>query len=214
MKAEGMREEEEKDEQETREDVTIPQMVEDVRVGRIPRRRLITALSALGISAVGVGAVVAATGFQQNSKAVPHVNQNDNTQRHIQLHNNHIIHQSRSDKKALHDDYAEHAIVEDSMYPEPLDGRKAIMERKGMGMAAIPDINITITNRVAHGNQVSAEWVATGTHNGDLPGMPATGRPFTLRGVTVTIRERDKIVREAIYYDLHDLKRQIGPEAN
>src|SRR6266487_3796680 len=70
MKAEGMQEKE-KDEQETREDVTIPQMVEDVRVGRMPRRRLITALSALGISAVGVGAVVAATGFQQNSKAVP-----------------------------------------------------------------------------------------------------------------------------------------------
>ena len=157
----------------------------------------------------GVGAVVAATEFQQNSKAVPPVNQNDNTQHHIQLHNNHITHQSRGDKKALHDDYAEHAIVEDSMYPKPLDSRNAIMERKGMGMAAIPDINITITNRVAHGNQVSAEWVATGTHNGDLPGMPATGRPFTLRGVTVTIRERDKIVREAIYYDLHDLKRQI-----
>ena len=112
--------EEEKDEQETREDVTIPQMVEDVRVGRMPRRRLITVLSALGISAVGVGAVVAATEFQQNSKAVPRVNQNDNTQHHIQLHNNHITHQSRGNKKALHDDYAEHAIVEDSMYPKPL----------------------------------------------------------------------------------------------
>ena len=41
--------------------------------------------------------------------------------------------------------------------------------------------------------------------------MPASGRPFTLRGVTVTIREHGKIVREAIYYDLNDLKRQIGP---
>src|SRR2546430_6217557 len=126
--------EKEKDEQETQEDVTIPQMVEDVRVGRIPRRRLITALSALGISAVGVGAVVAATEFQQNSKAVPRVNQNDNTQHHIQLHNNHITHQSRGNKKALHDDYAEHAIVEDSMYSKPLVGHEAIMERKGMGM--------------------------------------------------------------------------------
>ena len=206
--------EKEKDEQEMQEDVTIPQMVEDVRFGRMPRRRLITALSALGISAVGVGAVVAATEFHQNSKAAPHVNQNDNTQHHIHLHNQHITHQSQGNTKALHDDYAEHAIVEDSMYPAPLVGRKAIMERKGMGMAAIPDIKIAITNRVAHGSQVSAEWVATGTHNGDLPGMPATGRPFTLRGVTVTIREQDKIVREAIYYDLHDLKRQIGPGAN
>ena len=202
---------EENDKQETQADVTIPQMVEDVRVGKMPRRRLIKALSALGISAVGVGAVIAASEQQQKAKTVPHVQQNANEQHHIQLHERHIAHQSQGDTGALHNDYAEHAVVEDSMFPEALVGRKEIMARKGMGMAAIPDINITITNRLAHGNQISAEWVATGTHNGDLPGMPATGRPFTLRGVTVTIREHGKIVREAIYYDLNDLKRQIGP---
>jgi steroid delta-isomerase-like uncharacterized protein len=94
---------------------------------------------------------------------------------------------------------------------EPVVGRAAIMARKSTGMAAIPDLNITITNRVVHGNQVSAEWVATGTHTGDLPGMPATSRQFTLRGVTVSIRENGKIVRESIYYDVSDLHRQIGP---
>jgi steroid delta-isomerase-like uncharacterized protein len=206
-----MQKEEKKEQQEILEDVTIPQMVEDVRTGKMPRRRLIRVLTALGISAAGVGAVVAVTEHQQNSKAIPQVHLHDDVQQHIQLHKQHISHQSHGNTGALQHDYAEHAIVEDSMYPEALVGRKAIMERKGMGMAAIPDITISITNRVAHGNQVSAEWVATGTHNGDLPGMPATGRPFTLRGVTVTIREQGKIVREAIYYDLHDLKRQIGP---
>jgi steroid delta-isomerase-like uncharacterized protein len=205
--------EEEKDKQETQDDVTIPQMVEDVRIGKMPRRRLIRALTALGISSLGVGAVVAAIEQQQNSKAVPQVHLNDDVQQHIQLHQQHITHQSQGNTGALHDDYAEHAVVEDSMYSEVLVGRKAIMERKGMGMAAIPNLKITITNRVAHGNQVSAEWVATGTHNGDLPGMPATGRPFILRGVTVTIRQQGKIVRESIYYDLNDLKHQIGPDA-
>jgi len=197
----------------TQNDVTIPQMVEDVRTGRMPRRRLITALTALGISTVGVGAAVAATELRQRSKAIPHINSDENTQQHIQMHKQHITNQSTGNAGALHDDYAEHAVVEDGMFPEPLVGRKMIMERKGMGMAAIPDLDITITNRVAHGNQVSAEWVATGTHSGDLPGMPATGRPFTLRGLTVSIRQQGKIVREAIYYDLNDLKRQIGPGA-
>jgi steroid delta-isomerase-like uncharacterized protein len=205
--------EEEQDKQEAQVDMTIPQMVEDVRDGRMPRRRLITALTALGISTVGVGAIVAATVQQQNAKAAPHVHQNDDVQQHIQLHKQHVAHQSTGNTGALHNDYAEHAVVEDSMYAEPLVGRSAIMERKGMGMAAIPDLKITITNRVAQGNQVSAEWVATGTHNGDLPGMPATGRPFTLRGVTVTLRQQGKIVRESLYYDLNDLKSQIGPGA-
>ena len=203
--------EEEKEKQEAQENVTIPQMGEDVRAGKMSRRRLIAALTALGISAVGVVAVAAAAEHHQGSNPVPQVNQNDHAQHHIQLHNQHITNQSQGNKEALQNDYAEHAVVEDTMYSEALAGREAIMQRKGMGMAAIPDLKITITNRVAQGNQVSAEWVATGTHNGDLPGMPATGRPFTLRGVTVTIRQQGKIVREAIYYDLHDLKRQIGP---
>ncbi len=204
---------EEQEKQEIQADVTVPQMVDDVRLGKMPRRRLITSLTALGLSAAGVGAVVAASEHQQHAKAVPHIQHNDDVQQHIQLHHQHITHQSQGNTEALHNDYAEHAVVEDSMFPEALVGRKAIMERKGMGMAAIPDIKITITNRLAHGNQVSAEWVATGTHHGDLPGMPATGRPFTLRGVTVTIRQQGKIVREAIYYDLHDLQRQVGPGA-
>ena len=206
--------EEEQEKQERAEDVTIPQMVDDVRVGKMPRRRLIGALTALGLSVVGVGAVVAAAEHQLSSKAVPQMDLHDDVQQHIQLHTQHIAHQSSGNTNALHNDYAEHAVVEDSMYPAALVGRTAIMERKGMGMAAIADIRLTITNRLAHGNQVSAEWVATGTHSGDLPGMPATGRPFTLRGVTVTIREQGKIVREAIYYDLHDLKRQLGPHVS
>ena len=78
--------EKEKDKQETQEDVTIPQMVEDVRVGKMPRRRLIAALSAVGISSVGVGAVVAAIERHQNSNAIPHVNQHDDVQQHLRLH--------------------------------------------------------------------------------------------------------------------------------
>lgn len=155
--------------QEEQVGMTIPQMVEDVRVGRMSRRCLIIALTALGISTGGVGAIVAAAAQQQSSEAIPHVQQNDNAQQHIQLHKQHIAYQSQGDTGALHNDYAEHAVVEDSMYSESLVGRRAIMERKGMGMAAIPDLQITITNRVAHGNQVSAEWVATGTHSGDPP---------------------------------------------
>ncbi len=201
----------EQEEQQT--DITIPQMVEDVRSGKMPRRRLIAVLGALGISTVGVGAVVAATQHQQSPKTVPSVQQNENTQHHIQLHDQHIAHQTRGNTGALQNDYSENAVVEDALFGGTVIGREAIIQRKSTGMAAIPDIKIAITNRVAHGNQVSAEWVATGTHNGDLPEMPATGRPFTLRGVTVTIREHGKIVREFIYYDLHDLKRQIGPGA-
>ena len=97
------------------------------------------------------------------------------------------------------------------MFSEPVVGRKAIMERKGMGMGAIPDLKISITNRVVHGNQVSVEWVATGTHTSDFPNLPATGRQFSINGVTVVVRQDGKIVHEALYYNMDEVHRQLGP---
>src|SRR5260370_5433864 len=193
---------------------TIPEMVENVRAGKMSRRKFVTVLTAMGISTAGVSAIAVVASRPSNSwpntPSKPGGEQNSpNT--HLQLHQQHIRHQSQGNKHALQEDYAPNAIVEDSMYSEPLVGRSAIMARKGMGMAAIPDLQINITNRVVHGNQVTAEWVATGTHNGYLPGMPTTGRPFTLRGFTVTIRHDGNIVRGSIYHDLRDLHRQIGP---
>jgi len=67
-----------------------------------------------------------------------------------------------------------------------------------------------VTNRVVHGNQVTAEWVAEGVHTGDLPGLPASGLSFSIRGVTVVIRHNGKIVRESLYYDVNELHRQLG----
>jgi steroid delta-isomerase-like uncharacterized protein len=76
--------------------------------------------------------------------------------------------------------------------------------------AAASDAKITITNRVVTGHQVTAEWIASGIHTGDLPGLPASGRPFTIHGVTVVVRHEGKIVREALYYDVKQLHRQLG----
>jgi steroid delta-isomerase-like uncharacterized protein len=190
---------------------SIPEMVDDVRAGKMPRRKFVKVLTAMGISSAGVSAIAVAASRLSNSRPSTPVKSIESPDIHVKLHQQHISHQSQGNTHALHDDYAPNAVVEDSMHHEPVVGRAAIMARKSTGMAAIPDLNITITNRVVHGNQVSAEWIATGTHTGDLPGMPATGRPFTLRGVTVSVRENGKIVRESIYYDVSDLHRQIGP---
>ena len=189
---------------------SIPEMVDEVRAGKLPRRRFVKVLSAMGISAAGVGAIAAAASRSSSSKSAAPVQPHAQPDTHIQLHQEHVAHQSKGNKDALQEDYAPHAVVEDSMYPEPFVGQEAIMARKGTGMAAISDLQITITNRVAHGNQVSAEWIASGTHSGDLPGMPATGRPFTLVVVPVSICEQRKMVWESIYSEVGGLGLQVG----
>lgn len=164
----------------------------------------------MGLTATGIGAIVAAASSSSAAAAPLPTHADDHATQHIQLHDQHLKHQSQGNTPHLQHDYAVHAVVEDSMYAQPHVGRDAIMARKNVIMTAASDAQIAVTNRVVHGNQVTAEWVATGRHTGDLPGLPASGRTFTLRGVTVVIREEGKIVREALYYDVSELRRQLG----
>jgi steroid delta-isomerase-like uncharacterized protein len=189
----------------------IPQMVDDVRRGKLSRRRFVLALTALGISTAGISAIVAATSRPAIPK--PSTPPSPQEQKHLDHHDNHITKQSRAEIDHLHHDYAEHAVVEDSFHDEPFVGRDAIMARKSMGFAAVTDAEITITNRVVQGSQVTVEWVATGVHTGDLPGLPASNLPYVLQGVTVVVREEGKIVREALYFDAKDFRRQLTPVA-
>lgn len=191
------------------EEKTIPQLVDDVRAGKMPRRRFFKVLAGLGVSAAGAAAIGAAVahGFAPSSAAPVHTD--ENAGQNLQLHQQHLAHQQQGNIDVLHHDYADHAIVEDSMHPQPFVGRTAIMARKSVGMAAIPGLQINVTNRVARGNQVFVEWVATGTHVADLPGLTASGRSFSVPGVTVVVRENGKIVRESLYYDMAEVKRQL-----
>jgi steroid delta-isomerase-like uncharacterized protein len=192
------------------EEYTIPEMVDEVRTGKMQRRQFIKRLTLMGVSAAGVGAIVAAAASRQFAmQSVPQGNSNG-VEEHIQRHDQHLAHQSQGNVDQLHHDYAEHAVVEDSMYPHPFVGRAAIIARKSSGMTAIPGLKINVTNRIAHGNQLTVEWVATGTHTGNYPGLVATGRSFSIPGVTVVVRHNGKIVRESLYYDMKEVQRQLG----
>jgi steroid delta-isomerase-like uncharacterized protein len=190
---------------------TIYQMVENVRNGTLSRRNLVKILTAMGISSAGVGAISTVTlnSAARKPQAITHAD--EQVRQNLNLHDKHLAHQSQSNVGALHNDYAENAIVEDSSYAMPFAGREAIMARKQSGMSAVSSAQITVTNRIAHGEQVIVEWVATGIHTGDIAGHSATGRSYSLKGVTVVIRQNGKIVRESIYYDTAELHRQLGP---
>ncbi len=190
------------------EEYTLPQMVDEVRAGKMERRAFMKKLTTMGITTVGISAIIASISSSSTSEAATHAD--NHASQHIEHHDNHLRQQARGNLNALHHDYAENAIVEDSMYEKPFIGRAAIMERKNVITSAASDANITIKNRIVTGNQVTAEWVATGVHTGDLPGLPASGRPFSIHGVTVVVRHEGKIVREALYYDANQLYRQLG----
>lgn len=51
--------------------------------------------------------------------------------------------------------------------------------------AAAPDQVFTPVDMVAEGRRVAVAWTWTGTHLGDLPGFPASGRPISMSGLTI-----------------------------
>jgi steroid delta-isomerase-like uncharacterized protein len=76
--------------------------------------------------------------------------------------------------------------------------------------SAFPDLQFTLTGVIVNRETAALEWKMTGTHKGDLPGMPATGKPFSVRGVTVLDIAGDKIRAVRDYWDFATLLRQVG----
>lgn len=194
------------------EEHSIPELVDELRAGKMSRRQFIQTLTGIGLSAAGITAIVVAATRSFHGNPLAQTGDKEGPARHIEQHEKHLQYQASGNSGALQNDYAEHAIVEDSLYAEPFVGLAAIMARKNVGFVALADFKIDVQKRVARGNEVIVEWVASGKHNGDLPGMPATGRAFSMNGVTVVVREHGKIVRESLFYDVAAFRSQIGQE--
>ncbi|MFN2191152.1 MAG: ester cyclase [Candidatus Promineifilaceae bacterium] len=66
-------------------------------------------------------------------------------------------------------------------------------ERVAYSRNAFPDLNFTIQEMVAEDDRVAASWIMSGTHMGDLPQLPATGRKFSITGITIYYFEDGKV---------------------
>ena len=85
---------------------------------------------------------------------------------------------------------------------------KAFREAWGQGM---PDWRITTEEMVAEGDRVAKRWVLRGTHTGDLYGIHGTGKPITVRGVTIYGFDARGKVREICWnHDALGLLQQVG----
>ena len=75
---------------------------------------------------------------------------------------------------------------------------------------AIPDFKLDVTSLFVSGDWVACEWVMTGTQTSAVPGLPATGKSFSVRGSTVAQLKDGKILRNADYWDVMTFLRQLS----
>jgi steroid delta-isomerase-like uncharacterized protein len=67
--------------------------------------------------------------------------------------------------------------------------------------AAAPDHRLSLVHIAAAEESAGAEYVVTGTHTGDFPGLPATGKPFHFRGASILKVQGDKLHQVTDYWD-------------
>lgn len=179
---------------------SVRDMIEGLRSGKMSRRKVVAALTALGVSAAAA-ATVAAAATRQPATSVQ--------RQHLKLHDQHVTRQAQGNVHAMMSDYAADAVVDDPLFDTPFVGQEAIAQRYAAEVASVPDRALTIINRVMSGDHLIVEWEATGTHVADFLGVGGNGQRFALTGVTIITRRDGKIVRESHYFDTAHLRRQI-----
>ena len=77
-------------------------------------------------------------------------------------------------------------------------------------LTAFPDWHGTVDDIIAEGDTVVNRWTGHGTHLVELMGIPATGKPVTLTGITIFRVAGDKIVEEWTEMNQMSLMQQLG----
>jgi steroid delta-isomerase-like uncharacterized protein len=96
------------------------------------------------------------------------------------------------------------------LMPAPTEGIAAFKEVLKMVHRAFPDLEIEIDEPIAEGDRVAARWTMRGTHEGDMMGLPPTGKRVVWSGITIYRIKNGKVVDEMGEEDGLALLRQLG----
>jgi steroid delta-isomerase-like uncharacterized protein len=101
-------------------------------------------------------------------------------------------------------------FVDHSVPPGLPPDREGVKMQFAMFFQAFPDLHVVIHEQVAEGDRVVTRKTFHGTHQGDLIGIPPTGRPVAFDVIDI-LRVRDGRITD--HWNLVDqlgLMRQIG----
>ena len=98
----------------------------------------------------------------------------------------------------------------DASTPDFGRGPDSEKKRASLYRNAFPDVHFTIEDVIAEGETVMTRWSCRGTHKGDLNGIAATNKQFTITGITVARVSNGKIAEGFVNWDALGLMQQLG----
>jgi steroid delta-isomerase-like uncharacterized protein len=105
---------------------------------------------------------------------------------------------------------AEGAVNHDPAQPEEARGPEGAKQTIQMYRGAFPDLQFTLEECFSDGDLVCIRWSSSGTNDGELMGMPATGKHTTSSGISIDKIQDGKIVESWIQWDNAGLMQQLG----
>jgi steroid delta-isomerase-like uncharacterized protein len=103
-------------------------------------------------------------------------------------------------------DYVDHDPSRAGLPPGP-DGVK---QAWSMFRAAFPDLQATVEDTIVEGDKVAVRGVVHGTHQGELMGIPPTGRRVTVALIDINRIESGKLVERWAEQDNLGMMQQLG----
>jgi len=104
-------------------------------------------------------------------------------------------------------DFDGHPAPSDADFGRGPAGQKQLV---GLYRGAFPDMRMTIDDMAADGDRVVLRWTARGTNTGEMMGMPATGKPVTVTGMSLNRLVAGKIVEGWTNFDALGMLQQLG----
>ncbi len=91
--------------------------------------------------------------------------------------------------------------------PADREGGKVFL---GAFISAFPDSHVTIDDMIAEGDRVATKKTFTGTHTGELNGIPPTGNRVTIQYVDILRLRNGRIVEHWLSMDQLSFLQQLG----
>jgi steroid delta-isomerase-like uncharacterized protein len=112
------------------------------------------------------------------------------------------------------DDYIDPGYIRhDPGLPFVVQGPEGVRQMVTAFRTAFPDIHFDCQAIIADGDHVAAHWLASGTHQGDLMGLPPTGKSVTVSAIEIYRLAGGKIAEQWVVVDNTSMLRQLGAEA-
>jgi steroid delta-isomerase-like uncharacterized protein len=106
---------------------------------------------------------------------------------------------------------AEDVSYEDLALGQVHEGRAAIIGFVQASEEFSKDHKFEFVSEQTSGDRYALEWEMVGTNTGDAGGLPATNKPFRIRGVSVGTLDPDgKIKHNRDYWNMADYLMQVG----